>query len=140
VPEGYQPFLPGYYEGRVDLMLTVLEDIFGLPSSGTGRGGTTRIAEKEGFQWALHQSTPNPAAAQTKIRYEVARTCNVCLNVYNARGQLVRAVVNERQAPGRYAAYWDGTNSAGQGVSSGVYFYRMEAGDYSAVRKMLVVR
>jgi hypothetical protein len=140
VPEGYQSFAPGYYEGRVDLMLTVLEDIFGLPSSGAGKGGTTKAPDKTAFMWALHQNSPNPVESHTAVHYEIARTCNVRLKVYNAQGQMVRSLVEERKSPGRYSAYWDGSNSAGDKVSSGVYFCRMEAADFSSVKKMLVVR
>jgi flagellar hook assembly protein FlgD len=70
----------------------------------------------------------------------VSRTSTVSIKVYSATGRLVATLVNGRVEPGRYAAYWDGSNSAGDQVSSGVYFYRMEAGDFSSVKKMLVVR
>lgn len=139
-PPGYQSYTPGYYEGRVDLMLTILQDIFGLPSSGPGAGGTVSAPAKPVFQWALHQNTPNPVGSRTEVHYEVARASDVSLKVYNARGQLVRALVSERKEPGRYTVHWDGTNSEADRVSSGVYFCRMEAGSFSSVKKMLVVR
>jgi hypothetical protein len=139
-PAGYQDFTPGGYEGRVDLMLTILEDIFGLPSSGSGSGGTSDVPERAVFKWALHQNTPNPVAGMTEVRYEVARTSAVSIKVYNAQGQLVKTLVDERMEPGRYAAHWDGENLAGERVASGVYFYKMAAGRFSATRKMLIVK
>jgi hypothetical protein len=137
-PAGYQAFAPGGYEGRVDLMLTILEDIFGLPSQGSG--GTTGVPEKTVFKWALHQNAPNPVAGMTEVRYEVARTSAVSIKVYNAMGQLVNTLVDGRIEPGRYAAHWNGKNFAGEKVASGVYFYKMAAGEFNATKKMLIVR
>ena len=140
-PPGFQSFTPGAYEGRVDLMLTILEDVFGLPSQGGGTGGTSGVpGTKSAFQWALHQNTPNPVAGMTEVRYEIARTSNVSIKVYNAMGQLVSTLVDNRVEPGRYAAHWDGKNSVGERVSSGVYFYKMNAGSFNATKKMLVVK
>jgi hypothetical protein len=139
-PSGYESFDAGYYEGRVDLMLTILEDIFGLPSGGSGSGGTSDVPERAVFKWALHQNAPNPVAGMTEVRYEVARPGAVSIKVYNAQGQLVKTLVDERMEPGRYAAHWDGKNLAGERVASGVYFYKMASGKFSATKKMLVVR
>jgi hypothetical protein len=140
VPAGYDPFTPGNYEGRSDLMLMILEDIFGLPSNGTGGGGTTDVPKRTTFQWALHQNAPNPVAGVTEVRYEVARKSDVSIKVYNAMGQLVTTLVDGRVEPGRYAAHWDGKNTAGERVSSGVYFYKMNAAGFNATKKMLIVR
>jgi hypothetical protein len=139
-PAGYQPFTPGGYEGRVDLIRTILEDIFGLPSQGSGTGGTSDVPDRPAFQWALHQNTPNPVAGMTEVRYEVARTSDVSIKVYNAMGQLVNTLVDDRIDPGRYSANWDGRNFAGDKVASGVYFYKMETGSFSATKKMLIVK
>jgi hypothetical protein len=140
MPEGYPDFNAGYYEGRVDLFRTILEDIFGLPSNGSGTGGTSGTPHSAIFEWALQQNMPNPVVAGTEIRYEVARASNVSIKVYNAMGQLVHTVVNDRMEPGRYAAHWDATNFRGEKVSAGVYFYKMAAGGYTSTKKMLVVR
>jgi len=139
-PLGFQSFAPGAYEGRVDLILTILEDIFGLPSQGSGTGGTSDIPKQAQFQWALHQNAPNPVAGVTEIRYEVARAADVNIKVYNAMGQLVTTLVDGRVEPGRYAANWDGKNLAGERVSSGVYFYKMNAGNFNATKKMLILK
>jgi hypothetical protein len=141
VPPGADPFIPGNYEGRADLIRFILEDIYGLPSEGTGQGGTSEVPEKKSaFQWALHQNTPNPVAGMTEVRYEIARSSNVSIKVYNAMGQLVSTLVDDRVEPGRYSAHWDGKNFAGERVSSGVYFYKMNAGKFNATKKMLVVK
>ena len=140
VPTGLQSFTPGYYDGRVELFLTVLEDIFGLPSNGTGGGGTTDVPDRVAFEWALHQNTPNPVASGTEVRYEVARTSDVSIKIYNAMGQLVKTLVDERMEPGRFAATWNARNHQGDEVAAGVYFYKMTAGTFNATKKMLVVK
>jgi hypothetical protein len=138
VPEGgYQSFTPGNYEGRADLIRMILNDIFGLPSQGTG--GTTGAPGRTVFKWALHQNAPNPVSSMTEVRYEVARPGAVSIKVYNAQGQLVNTLVDGRMEPGRYSAHWDGKNLAGEKVASGVYFYKLEAGAFKTTRKMLVV-
>jgi hypothetical protein len=140
VPVGLPSFTQGNYYGRVEFMRTVLEDLFDLPSSGTGNGGTSGTDPKSVFRWALNQNTPNPCAGSTDIRFEVARTSNVSIKVYNAMGQLVRTLENRRMDPGRYSAHWDGTNAAGQKVSSGVYFYKMQSKEFEETYKMLVLK
>jgi len=139
-PEGLPTFNAGYYYGRVELMRTILEELFGLQSNGTGGGGASGVDRKTVFRWALGQNTPNPMTASTDIRFEVARTSDVSIKVYNAMGQLVKVLENRRLEPGRYSVHWDGTNANGRRVSSGVYFYKMEAKGYEATRKMLVLK
>jgi len=140
-PGGLPGFLPGAYSGRVELMLTILDGLFGLaPPYPGGGGGEAGTAPRETYHWALGQNIPNPVASTTEIRFVVARTSHVSIKVYNAMGQLVRVLENKPMEPGRYSVGWDGTNRAGQHVSAGVYFYTMQAGDFSATRKALILR
>jgi hypothetical protein len=132
-------FNAGYYYGRVDLMRTILYTIFGLPPV-SGGGGASGVEPKATYQWALSQNTPNPLTGGTEIRYEIAHASQVSIKVYNAMGQMVQVLKDGQMEPGRYSMVWDGRNGAGERVSSGVYFYKMEAGEYSAVKKMLVVK
>ena len=112
----------------------------GLPSLGAGQGGTSGTPETTKYRWALSQNSPNPCAVSTKIRFEVAKTTKVSIKVYNAMGQLVRTLKDGRLDPGRYSTHWDGTNTSGHRVSSGVYFYKMESGQFAATKKMLMVK
>ncbi|MEW6687036.1 MAG: FlgD immunoglobulin-like domain containing protein, partial [Candidatus Edwardsbacteria bacterium] len=64
----------------------------------------------------------------------------VSLKIYNVAGQVVKTLVNEPQEPGYYAVRWDGKNESGVGVASGVYFYRLRAGDFTATKKMILVK
>jgi hypothetical protein len=139
-PAPASSFSPGVYEGRVDLFRCILEDIFRLVPSNPGGGGTARTEPKEIFRWALMQNTPNPSRRATEIRYEVAGPGWISIKVYNAQGQRVSTLVDERKDAGRFAVHWDGTNDAGRRVASGIYFYRMESGDFTMTHKMLLMR
>jgi photosystem II stability/assembly factor-like uncharacterized protein len=92
-----------------------------------------------GFTW-LGQNRPNPFSGGTEIRYQLANKGKVRLVVYNILGQGVRRVVDKQQEAGAYMATWDGRDGTGGIVSSGVYFYRLEAGGKSQTRKMVKVR
>ena len=86
---------------------------------------------------------PNPFNPETWIPYQLAETADVTLRVYAASGELVRTLALGYQSAGIYqsrsqAAYWDGKNEFGELVASGVYFYTLTAGDFSATRKMLI--
>ena len=90
--------------------------------------------------YRLAQNHPNPFNPETTVRYDLPQGGMVHLRVYALTGQVVRTLVAEERAAGSHSATWDGTNDAGRAVASGVYLYRMEAGDYRAVRKMLLIR
>ena len=90
--------------------------------------------------YALGFNYPNPFNPETTIKYALPRASDVELVVYNALGQTVRTLVAERQVAGRYAFTWDATNDRGQAVSSGIYLYRLRAGEFVKVRKMLLVK
>ena len=87
---------------------------------------------------------PNPFNPETWIPYRLAaETSNVTLTIYDINGQVVRRLALGHQAAGIYqsrsrAAYWDGKNAFGEPVASGLYFYTLSAGDFTATRKMLI--
>ena len=89
---------------------------------------------------ALFPSYPNPFNPETTIPYEIERSGTVHLAVYGLTGQCVRTLVDAELPAGRYSVVWDGRDDAGRDVSSGVYLCRMIAGEFSAVRKLLLVR
>jgi hypothetical protein len=93
--------------------------------------------------FALSQNSPNPFNPSTTISYSIpdnSQELAVKLSVYNIRGQLVITLVDDSQGPGTYNINWDGTDSLGRQVSSGVYFYRLVAGDFVSTRKMVVLK
>jgi len=87
------------------------------------------------FQFNLLQNYPNPFNPTTTIRYTLARRSSVVLDVFNTLGQKVRTLVNTVQAPGRYEVQLDAL-----GLASGIYFYRLQAGNFVKIRKMLLMR
>ncbi len=88
---------------------------------------------------------PNPFNPETWIPYHLDRDSNAALSIYNASGVLVRHFDLGLQSAGFYtekgsAVYWDGHNERGEAVASGTYFYQLRAGDYSAMRRMVIVK
>jgi len=91
-------------------------------------------------EFALGQSIPNPFNSSTVIRYTLPDEVYVRLRVYNLLGQVVRELVDGRQAAGRYRVVWDGKDELGRPVASGLYLIRMEAGSFHKVRRAVLVR
>ena len=94
---------------------------------------------------ALLPNYPNPFNPETWIPYRLAENADVTLMIYDASGIMVRRLDLGHQLVGYYsdrgkAVYWDGRNDLGESVASGVYFYHLTAGDYSATRKMLILK
>jgi len=90
--------------------------------------------------YALSQNYPNPFNPETQIAYSLPEAGRVRLIVYNLLGQTVRTLVDEPQAAGRHSVRWDGRDEAGRRLASGVYLYRLKAKEFSAVRRMVMVK
>ena len=93
----------------------------------------------------LLSNYPNPFNPETWIPYRLAEDAFVTLTIYDLNGQIVRAINVGHQVAAVYksrskAIYWDGRNNVGETVASGVYFYTLTAGDYSATRKMVILK
>ena len=110
------------------------------------------IAMLEQFLMALRPTEtellanyPNPFNPETWIPYRLAEDADVKLTIYDSNGRVVRSLNVGHRVAAVYesrskAIYWDGRNEIGEGVASGVYFYHLKAGDYSATRKMLILK
>jgi hypothetical protein len=97
--------------------------------------------------YTVSQNYPNPFNPSTTIQYTLPYPSNVNLTIYNILGQRTKVLVNESQYAGEFKVVWDGTNSAGVRVASGVYFYRIEATgladshqSLTIIKKMMVIR
>jgi len=88
----------------------------------------------------LRGNFPNPFNPETLISFDLANDSPVLIEIYNVRGQRVRTLVNEDLTAGRHSVLWDGNDSSGRGVSSGVYFYRMNAGEVTSTRRMVLLK
>jgi parallel beta-helix repeat protein len=91
--------------------------------------------DRSPFTFALLQNYPNPFNRQTTITYELKENAQVSLKIYNIFGQLVETVVNDYKTAGYHSVLWNASN-----VSSGLYFYRIEAGEYTETRKCLILK
>ena len=94
---------------------------------------------------ALLPNYPNPFNPETWIPYRLAEDALVTLTIYDQSGQIVRTLDVGHQIAGYYtdrtkAAYWNGRNESGESVASGLYFYQLRAGDYTALRRMVIVK
>ena len=95
-------------------------------------------------KFSLHQNYPNPFNPETQIRYTLPLHAKVQLKIYDILGRQVRTLVNENKAAGSYLKTWDGLDQSGNRVSSGLYFYRLEAKSgsksFTEQKKMLLVK
>jgi hypothetical protein len=97
--------------------------------------GIKQISQEIPHGYSLSQNYPNPFNPATNIMLNVPKTGNVKLSVFDASGRLVEVLVDKQLAPGTYEANWNGG-----GYSSGVYYYRMSAGEFSETRKLVFVK
>lgn len=88
----------------------------------------------------LRQNYPNPFNPSTKIEFDIPTKSHVKLTVYNVLGQEVNTLVNEEMTPGNKVVTWDGNSQNGTKVSSGMYFYKIEAESFVSTKKMLLVK
>jgi len=91
-------------------------------------------------QCRLHQNCPNPFNHSTRIYYDLDAIRDARLTIYNLQGQQIWSERTQAHRPGVHAVLWDGRDAAGAAVASGVYLYRLQAGDYDRTRKMLLAR
>jgi photosystem II stability/assembly factor-like uncharacterized protein len=96
-------------------------------------GSSVEISAPEVFD--LAQNYPNPFNPTTKIDYSIAKTANVQLVIFNSIGEEVSVLVKEMQQPGRYSVNFDASS-----LSSGVYFYKLVAGDFISIKKMIMIK
>ncbi|MEZ5064246.1 MAG: FlgD immunoglobulin-like domain containing protein [bacterium] len=141
--------------GRSEAANLALFGIIGQPDAGTLGGGTYEL--RGGFlggageaatdspedapnvapgAHGLGFAAPNPFVADTSLRFELARPAHARLRVYDVSGRLVRTLVDGPLDAGRHAANWDGRDDSGRRVASGVFFVRMQAEGFGAVRKI----
>jgi len=150
--QGIGGFSPGsivkYYIKAVDRMGNISFDPHNAPDSvysfvvmGVGikdEDPTARLPRA----FSLSQNYPNPFNPTTVIQYSIPEGQEgiVSLSIYDLHGRIVNKLVDEEQAPGIHQVNWNGKDNNGIGVASGVYIYRLQAGDYTSTRKMVLVR
>lgn len=146
------PEVPSTPEGKLNLFVHYLEVYSGQDLVDLFRGWgfpVTGLKEEEypialPLTLSLDQNCPNPFNSTTLIRYQLSavrsRPSAVTLKIYNIAGQLVRTLVDGPQGPGYHTVSWDGSDSRGRRVASGVYIYRLASEGVRQLRRMVLLR
>jgi hypothetical protein len=97
---------------------------------------TTSVAVSQSTiaAFSLGQNYPNPFNPTTTIRYDLPKSANINLKIFNTLGQEITSLVNEHKEAGYYQATWNAN------VPSGIYFYRLQAGEYVETKKMILLK
>ena len=139
-------------EGRVDaatieawIVQAQLEDDGSLAFKQGIKNLENLLASLIPDETALLANYPNPFNPETWIPYQLAESAEVTLTIYDMNGEMIRRLAVGHQAAGMYqsrsrAAYWDGRNQLGEPVASGLYFYTLTAGEFTATRRMLILK
>ncbi|MEA2077656.1 MAG: T9SS type A sorting domain-containing protein [Candidatus Marinimicrobia bacterium] len=133
-----------------------LQDSAGIWTSGSANPGTASLVTHPGdaadypattaindgtpFMYELGYNYPNPFNPGTLISYALPVNAHVVIDIYNVLGEKVRTLVNESSTQGVYVTIWNGQDDLGNQVNSGIYFYRMTAGNYSNVKRMVLMK
>ena len=102
--------------------------------------GVEELVNRCACKFYLSQSYPNPAVFTTYVEYGIAKPTNVTICIYDITGRVIRTLVCGKQMPGIYRVQWNLTDNNGNRVSPGVYFCRMQASHFVAVKKLTVLR
>jgi histidinol-phosphate aminotransferase len=114
---------------EMESFITALMEILELANSG----------ELDPRVNSLEGNFPNPAARATRIPYALADRGHVVLQIFDIHGRLVKTIVDKTQGRGRHAVDWKGTNQRGESVAAGSYFYRLNVGDFTQTRRLILV-
>ncbi len=125
-----------------DTVMANIMRFFGDIATDVGDGSQFVILPKS---FELSQNFPNPFNPTTRISYSLRNISgqaipNTTLKIYNILGEEIKTLVDRRELPGEYQIEWDGTNSSGTRVASGVYFYRLTRGQDQETRKMVLLK
>ena len=104
--------------------------------------GVTSSAPGEApfMRFELEQNYPNPFNPSTTIEYTLNSSDNVQLQIYDIKGEMIKTLVNDFQNSGNYKVIWNGTNSRGERLTSGVYFYSIKSGNTLSTKKMILLK
>jgi hypothetical protein len=129
------------YDGWMVYYKVTAVDFSGNESDPASPKTTTGIGEKIfPRKFALYQNVPNPFNPSTVIKYDVPEAIRVRITIYDVSGREARTLVDEFKTPGTYEASWNGLNNSSEQMSSGVYLYKIEAGDYVQSRKLVLLK
>ncbi|MBU8920248.1 MAG: T9SS type A sorting domain-containing protein [Bacteroidales bacterium] len=136
-PAGVTRFEFRELDGKIGQALYIFGDDFTILTTIQTAAGD-ELAQPNAF--VLHQNVPNPFNPATTIRFDLPQAAHVSLCVYNVKGELVSTIVDRQMTEGRKEINWMASGNAARSISSGIYFYRLVAGDYVQTRKMVLLR
>ena len=116
------------------IFILELDEIFSPPTS------VEDLFASQPDKFALAQNYPNPFNPETLIAYNLPKTGNVVINIYNLVGQKVRTLVHTFQTVGVHTVKWDAKNDQGIEVPTGMYIYRIVSGEFTGTKRMLLLR
>ena len=106
--------------------------------------GSTYVSEKEEitpiYKTELHTNYPNPFNPSTTINFTLSVASNIQIDIFNIKGQKIKTLLNEYRSMGNHNVVWDGKNDAGISVSSGIYFYTIKTDNFTATRRMVLMK
>ncbi len=123
-PVQNRTYVANYYGSSV----SVIRDVVGIEEN------AVRDA-----QHLMLEISPNPIYSSTKVKYVLEKSSSVSLNIYNASGQCVRTLVNSKKNPGVYEVNWNGKDNGNNMLPQGIYFLRMQVGNYTATKKIVLL-
>jgi flagellar hook assembly protein FlgD len=88
----------------------------------------------------LEQNYPNPFNSDTIIQFNIPNSDEVTLSIYDVMGQRICTLVDDNLIAGNYSVSWNGKNDIGNSLPSGIYFYRIETGNYADVKRMILLK
>ncbi len=131
---------PGYFDANSSqlelIRVWIVEGALAESSTVALEGPDSQLPKT----FALEQNFPNPFNPATTIRYHLPQAAHVTLTVYDVLGSKVAILVEGWQPAGTYSLLWDGTDQHGRLAGTGVYFYRLDAGFYTEMKKMILLK
>ncbi|MEN8191672.1 MAG: FlgD immunoglobulin-like domain containing protein [Bacteroidota bacterium] len=112
------------------------DSIWAIIDPTTGINGLNYLPEK----YSLEQNYPNPFNPSTTIKYSIPKSSDVIISIYNMLGEKIATLIDMNQNAGNYNVVWNGQNDSGQEVSTGVYIYKINAGEFTQSHKMILLR
>lgn len=152
VPASFKKYLVDFSAERVTDISELQEYSLNLKKNEYSRKlrlivGTEKFVEKNTagipiipIAYSLEQNFPNPFNPVTTIRYSLSHSSFTHLEIFNILGQKIKILIKQPQQIGVYSIEWDGTNDSGVPVSSGMYYYRLVTEEFSAVKKMILIK
>jgi hypothetical protein len=113
-------------------------DVYLIKTDGSGMVGIEESNDEyrtRNIEFRLLQNKPNPFSTLTALSYELGAPARTTLKIYDITGKLVKILVDKRQDPGVYQIHWEGKD-----IGSGIYFYRLQSGDYSTTKKLILLK